>query len=427
VNYYPQEMRHNLTENKLSLVTPPSYQCYDCSGCGDCCRGKFAINISEEDYKRIIDQGWQNEEEYNNIKIAVKKGNRYRLAHHVDGTCIFLNEQGLCKIHAKFGEPEKPLPCRLYPFRFIQIGKQVRLDIRFDCPQVAGNKGKPITTKRQYLSELMPQLTSESKINIEPVLYGNVKVEWAQLCRITEAFERILNYKELSLSDRIIGCVNMSSLLYNPKIASLHGGELSTFLTAISDKIINSALETTVQRVPPTAMVRFLFRQIMTIYTREDRVGDKTSLTKRLSTMLNMINGKGLIPELRKDMPQVNFEDIEQSFCRPAPHNEDIFTRYYKMRLTGMGFFGDNFYNRSYLDGIMALWLTYPVINWIARVYTVADDLDAPNKQAMINAIMIMSHQHGASPIFNLFSEQIRTRFLCERTNLRSLIVWYGY
>jgi Fe-S-cluster containining protein len=416
-----------LSENKLTLVTPPSYQCYDCSGCGDCCRGKFAINISEEDYKRIIEQGWQNEDEYKDIKIAVKKGNRYQLAHHDNGTCIFLNKKGLCNIHAKFGESEKPLPCRLYPFRFIQIGKQVRLDIRYDCPQVAGNKGSPITTKRQSLTELIPILTSESKIGIEPILYGNTKVEWSQLCRITEAFERILNNIELSLTDRIIGCVNMNSLLYNPKIASLHGGELSNFLTAISDKIIISAKETTVLRVPPTAMVRFLFRQIMTIYTREDRVGDKTSLKIRLSTMLKMINGKGLIPELRTNMPQVDFDDVEQSFCRPTLQNEEIFTRYYKMRLSGMGFFGDNFYNRPYLDGLMALWLTYPVINWIARVYSVANDLDAPNRQAMVNAIMIMSHQHGASPIFNLFSERIRTRFLCERTNLRSLIVWYGY
>jgi hypothetical protein len=75
----------------------------------------------------------------------------------------------------------------------------------------------------------------------------------------------------------------------------------------------------------------------------------------------------------------------------------------------------------------MALWLTYPVINWISRVYAVADDLDAPDKRGMTNAIMIMSHQHGASPIFNLASERIRTRFLCERINLRSLIIWYGY
>ncbi len=416
-----------MTESKITLVTPPSYQCYDCSGCGDCCRGKFAINISEEDYQRLISQRWHEEPEYKDINIVEKKGNGYRLAHTNDGTCIFLNEKGLCKIHAKFGEPEKPLPCRLYPFRFIQLGKQVRLDIRFDCPQVAGNKGKPITTKRQYLTDIMPRVVTDERLAVEPILYANVKVSWAQLCRITESFERIINNNALSLTDRIIGCVNLSTLLHNPKIAELQGSELSTFLSTISEKIINSAIATDVKRIPPASIVRFLFRQIMTIYTREDRVGDKTKLSKRLSSMLAMISGNGLIPELRKDFPQVDFRDVEQSFCRPSQQNEEIFTRYYKMRLAGMGFFGDNFYNRPYLDGIMALWLTYPIINWIARVYAVADDLDAPDRKGMLNAIMIMSHQHGASPIFNLSSEKIRTRFLCERINLRSLIVWYGY
>ncbi len=409
------------------MVTPPSFQCYDCSGCGDCCRGKFAINISSDDYERLMNQGWQDEPEYKNIAIAVKKGNKYRLSHDENGQCIFLNKDGLCKIHTKFGEPEKPLPCRLYPFKLIQMGKQVRIDIRYDCLQVAGNIGKPITTQRQYLNQFIETLTTENKIGIKPILFGKIEVEWAQLCRISESFERILNYKALSLTDRIIGCVNMTSLLYNPKIATLTGGELTQFLQTISDKIINSALNTTVKRIQPSAIVRLLFRQILVIYLREDRVGNKTELTKRLSTMLKMVNGTGTIPELREDFPIVNFLDIEQSFCRPTPDNEEIFTRYYRMRLSGLGFFGDNFYNRPFLDGLMALWLTYPVINWISRVYAVADDLDAPNKKAMVNALMIMSHQHGATPIFNLFSERIRTKFLCERPILRSLIVWYGY
>ena len=70
---------------------------------------------------------------------------RYRLAHRADGACVFLNEQGLCRIHAKFGEAAKPLPCQVYPYALHPGGRKVAVSLRFSCPSVVANQGKPVS------------------------------------------------------------------------------------------------------------------------------------------------------------------------------------------------------------------------------------------------------------------------------------------
>src|SRR6188508_152333 len=115
-----------MTSVRLSL---PVIQNWDCHNCGGCCR-QHQIEITEAEYQRIVDQKWTDADGVPAGKVVVKAGGllgklRYRLAHQVDGACVFLNEQGLCRIHAKFGEAGKPLACLVYPYAFHPAGKAV--------------------------------------------------------------------------------------------------------------------------------------------------------------------------------------------------------------------------------------------------------------------------------------------------------------
>ena len=53
----------------LRLAPLPSYQCYDCVGCGNCCRGIFAIRITADDCARLRAQGWEREPEFQGIAL----------------------------------------------------------------------------------------------------------------------------------------------------------------------------------------------------------------------------------------------------------------------------------------------------------------------------------------------------------------------
>ena len=418
-----------MSQKTLTLSTPPSFQCYECIGCGDCCRGRFAIRITQQDRERIEAQGWGNDElDLQGKPLFLPVGNNaFQLAHDKQGACVFLTEDNKCRIHARFGESAKPLACRLYPFRYIPIGTQLRIDVRFDCPATAQNIGRPVSGYRPYLLKLMPQaITPDVAGQAPPPLFGKSQGAWAQYCRITETFERLLMHRQLDLPRRMLCALYLISALRNPRILSQEGRKFSDFLEKLAGNIIEKVAKDPLQRVPPPSMVRVAFRQLAGHYGRIDRVGERTNPLQRLIASWNIAFGLGTVPRCRPDFPTLTFAQIEQTSAPVSDEASATIERYLHMHLSSMSFFGSGYYNRSYLDGISGLLLTFPLICWYARTYAFGNGLATPDAACAARAIEIVDHQHGISPLLNMPNERFRANFLTERSHLRALIIWYG-
>src|SRR5216684_393608 len=91
-------------------------QNWDCHVCGSCCK-EYPVTISDEERQRIESQHWEQQPEYADavlFKVKGRWGNRQcELNRRDDGSCVFLSDQGRCRIHERFGPEAKPLPCRL--------------------------------------------------------------------------------------------------------------------------------------------------------------------------------------------------------------------------------------------------------------------------------------------------------------------------
>jgi lysine-N-methylase len=410
----------------LKLVTAPSLQRYDCTGCGECCRGRFEIVITQEDRDRIESQGWtQDDLGISPKKLFTPHGDGFKLAHRADGSCIFLQDDNLCRIHAKHGEPAKPVACRLYPFQYVPLGNQVRVDIRFDCIATATNHGRPITEHRADLLKLLKDVVPESATKLAvPPLHGSGQLTWEQLARITESFERILLDVSIDITRRVAACVNLAAILRQPGV--LDGQKLHDVMDAATSEVQQDAAEFPLVREAPKETGRMALRQLAGIYSRYDRVGEKAQMAWRLKTAITMLHGRGMVPRLRDDFPSVSFASLEESTGAPNGDAAAALERYLHVHLSGMGFFGLPFYNRSYLDGMDGLLLTYPMICWFARIFAVGEGLTTLNKECVERAIMIVDHQHGITPLLDIPTERSRMKFLCEPGMLRSLIAWYG-
>src|SRR5205823_6530613 len=146
----------------LPIRSLPVWQNWNCHGCGNCCRD-YQVAVTEDERRRLEEQGWKDDPALEGRPLFVRQGRwwkrRHRLSHGKDGTCIFLNEQGRCRIHEKFGGDAKPLACRLYPFILIPAGDQWRVGLRFACPSAAANRGQPLREQRleAYAAELEQQ------------------------------------------------------------------------------------------------------------------------------------------------------------------------------------------------------------------------------------------------------------------------------
>ena len=139
----------------ILLYLPPGFQRYDCQLCGACCRAGFAVVTTEEERERIRAQGWRAAPEFQGKKLFVRGPRRANMVgQREDGACLFLGDDGLCRIHAKYGEeagsrlPAGPTPssCCRWVARCASL--------RFDCPAVVANEGRPLPQHRAHLQTL---------------------------------------------------------------------------------------------------------------------------------------------------------------------------------------------------------------------------------------------------------------------------------
>jgi len=409
-----------------TLGNLPAFQCYDCRGCGECCRGYLAIDVTPAERERIEAQGWGSDIALRGQPLFTRRGGKDFLAHRSDGACVFLDEESRCRIHAKFGEAAKPLTCRLYPFGFVPAGKEARADLRFDCLAAAENNGRPLAAHRGALTELLALAVPAGWREMPaPPLLDGVEFDWPRLQRVTRAFESLLQHDGLNLTQRLACCINLAAALDNPRLRGLEVKPLDELLAKASAKVIEAG-GGELPRVPPARPVLAMFRQLLTVYGRRDRANAKERLWERLKTSLAMARGQGAVPALRSDLPVVGFADLEITFGAPEGEAADALVRYYRMKLWSMSFCGRAFYGRFYLDGLNALWLTYPIILWFARLFAAGEGKAALERSHVERALSIVDHQHGRTPLLDVRAERFRQANLCERSTLRSLVIWYG-
>lgn len=55
------------------------------------------------------------------------------VCHAAAGSCVFLDDAGLCRIHRKLGAGMKPLPCRIFPYELTATPSGVRVAIQREC------------------------------------------------------------------------------------------------------------------------------------------------------------------------------------------------------------------------------------------------------------------------------------------------------
>src|SRR3990172_4019055 len=115
-------------------------QRWSCHSCGDCCR-TLVGHLFAHECERLDQQGWADE-----LGIApyVQVGRGWVLNKQPDGACVFLDDNNLCRIHAKLGAEAKPLACRIFPFSIRPVPGGWQASLRFDCPSVTASKGQPI-------------------------------------------------------------------------------------------------------------------------------------------------------------------------------------------------------------------------------------------------------------------------------------------
>lgn len=121
---------------------------FTCAQCGECCRGwTVAVSAAERETLLGRDPAFAESMEPGPLKLWVLK-------KRPDGGCVHLQADGLCAIHARFGETAKPLMCQRFPYLEVASDEAVWATANFACKAVREDHGPALSASVPTLERL---------------------------------------------------------------------------------------------------------------------------------------------------------------------------------------------------------------------------------------------------------------------------------
>jgi lysine-N-methylase len=418
----------------LELPTLQNWSCHSCSGC---CR-QHGIAISDEERARIERQGWTPADGIPSgqplfVRMGGWLGRRWwRLAHQPDGRCVFLDDKGLCRIHARFGEPAKPLACRIYPYAFHPAGKKVAVSLRFSCPSVVRNLGTPVREQLPDLKGLAKQVVPDDVSKARPpLLKSGARLDWSDVLRIRQALDATLSDASAPVLVRLLRALAWIDLLDQAMLEKISGPRLAELLSllrdAVSDEIPADLPPSSIGE--PSTLGRTQFRLLAGQYARKDSYatsdGSLPGRLRMLRSAVNLARGRGNLPALQERLKEVPYAALEAPFGLPA-QTDEFLSRYFLVKIRGMHFCGRAYYDVPMIEGFRSLALVYPAVLWIARWLAVSESRERLTNDNLADALAIADHHHGYSPAFGTFGFRGRVKTLTRGGDIPKLSAWYS-
>ncbi len=411
----------------------PLVQNWDCHVCGTCCK-EYLVRITDEEKRSIEALGWEDDPVVRGIPLFKKSGppwaRTYHLNHHGDGSCVFLSDQGRCRIHERNGYQAKPLPCRLFPFILIPAGDHWRVGMRFACPSAAANKGRNVAEHEKAIREFAAELARREGLDdkpelklLPPVLRGRQRVEWPDVLRITQAVLALLRNRSDLVERRWRKCLALAEMCRQARLDRIPGKQLSEFL-----EVISSGLEGEVPVDPatlgsPNWVGRILFRQAVALYTRKDH-GPNRGLARQgrwalLFAAWRFARGTGAVPRMHNRLPETTFDRVESAPTPRTPEVEAILERYYTIKVESLQFCGVG--RLPFWEGLEMLAVTLPVVLWVTRTMG-----DLPPEEALTRALTIVDDHFGFNRALRTRRQRTSFQILARTGELTKLIGWYA-
>ncbi|MBS0262031.1 MAG: YkgJ family cysteine cluster protein [Planctomycetes bacterium] len=413
----------------------PTIQNWSCHNCGGCCQ-QHLIEITEAERQRIVEQHWETDAEVSRGRPwLVRLGwwpwsRRYRLGHQPNGACVFLDEQGYCRIHAKFGEEAKPLACRIYPYAFHPAGKKITVGLRFSCPSVAGNRGRPVSEQRHELKVLERLVVPESAAEmVPPPVTPGQSLDWSETLQIVASLERQIAEGTGGIVPRVIQALAFVELLGQARFDKIRGPRLREFLEIVAGAAASEAAALP-EQPEPSAVGRMQFRLQCAQYARRDTLADCelgwANRWRLFRAAVRFTRGMGLAPPLQPAFVPVPFTELEPAFGPLPAAVDELLIRYLRVKIQSLHFCGRAYYDVPVVEGFQSLALVIPVVLFLARWLAVGAGRRQLTLDDVTRALNIADHHHGYSPAFGQLNFRARVRMLAQTQDISRLTAWYG-
>jgi lysine-N-methylase len=348
-----------------------------------------------------------------------------QLAKQSDGSCVFLQEDGLCLIHKELGFAAKPLICRMFPLQLIPHEKQAVLTLRRACPSAAADKGQPLT---QQLTDAQAY-AKEGHLVIEgaaaPPAKPGEPADWKR-SRITfEALRRITADERYPMIRRLVHGLEFCRLLEAAKVIDLSNARLTELVGVLEQNIADEAAPHFTERRGPGSG-KVLFRQaaleIVRLHPRSYHQPTWTSRFKMAWWAVQMVWGRGSLPQVHPQFPQARFAELEQPLGKLDAAIYQPLARYFETTTASYQYALAQKSGWTIIESYRQLALFYPLALWLLRWATVGRE---PAADDIFEIIAALDRAQGYAPLAGL-KQRSRLRALSQLGELPALVAWYG-
>jgi lysine-N-methylase len=421
----------------LPIRTLPVVQNWDCHVSGACCK-EYLVILSDEERRRIEAQGWDADADLGGLEPFMRRGwlpwkRRYALNHRADGSCVFLSEQGRCRIHERHGYETKPLACRLFPFVLVPTGDHWRVGLRFACPSAAANKGRPVAEHTPDLAVFANRLAEREGLAAKadgalvgpPFLCGNQRLDWPDTLRLVDTLTTTLSDRRDPIERRLRKCLAFAREMRQAKLAGISGPRLRD-LTEVLRGVADAETPADPASLPKPGWVgRVLFRQAAALFTRKDHGPNRGPAMRGRLALLGaawrFMRGTGEVPRMHRAIPEATFAQAEEP-AGPLPDDaQELLERYYLIKVGSVQFCGAASFGLPFWEGLEALAVTYPVLLWAARLFR-----DRSRYDALLKVLTIVDDHVGFNRVLVSLRQRYSFRILARTRQLERLIAWYS-
>ena len=404
-------------------------QRWDCHSCTRCCRD-LVVELFEADRRAMDARDWS-------ARLGappyIPFAGKWVLNKRADSACVFLQEDGRCRLHAEIGPEAKPVVCRLYPFTLVPSGGRWLAGWRFDCPSIARSRGGPIATHRKELNKLRGLLPAPAvATGGEVALKRNRPAGKREVDALLDPLNRWLGDEGRSWNDRLVGAACLIETLQSANLSAVRDERFVELIEMLAPDL---PLAVTRQRTEaPTRRQHALFRQLAFAHTEHLTLHEYRSLWTRLSRRFGQLGsarrfrrGVGRVPPLPGADAEVTFDAVHR--VGPASDDakavSDMVGRFVRMRVVSRYQFGPPYYGWPVLDGLRALWMSVGILGWLARCFAAGRGAPVLGEPDVVLALALVDGAIGRSPSLGTVAERLRLDWLANDSGIERLLHAY--
>ena len=285
-------------------------QKYSCHGCGSCCRD-FTVQLTRADLQKLHEQGWK--ERLGQEFVVQFRGHSW-LKQKDDGACVFLGDNGLCKVHAEFGLEAKPLACQFFPFMLSPNVRDTHIGISFACGSVVASKGAQLESHRGDVRRMSELLPASAPMPVK--LQDNLIASEAEVDMIETALDAWLSKRTISPTMRYQGLAWLITSLLQANLKNVRGEKLGQLLSTLTNAVEHEL--PLLDWPEPTPRAWKLLRQAVFTRIEDPKIGDLlkrgkvASVFGQWSRSRKWAAGKGITPQTQ-GFYSIDFDRFEST------------------------------------------------------------------------------------------------------------------